>query len=54
LEDSLSAKVIIQSPEFIPASGSIPKSTPFTITIQKNIVEEVEVPAVIEENVENQ
>jgi beta-lactam-binding protein with PASTA domain len=54
LEDSLAAKVIIQSPEFIPASGSIPKSTPFTITIQKNIVEEVEVPAVIEENVENQ
>jgi len=40
LEDSTASSVIIQSPEFIPDSETIPKSTPFTITIQKNAVEE--------------
>ena len=36
LEDSLSARVIIQSPEYLSDSLTIPKSTPFSITIQKN------------------
>jgi beta-lactam-binding protein with PASTA domain len=36
LEDSLAARVIIQSPEYISDSLTIPKSTPFTITIQRN------------------
>lgn len=39
-EDSTASRVIIQSPEYIPNSETIPKSTPFTITIQKDAIEE--------------
>ena len=42
LEDSLAARVILQSPEFISDSLTIPKSTPFTITLRKNIEEIIE------------
>jgi beta-lactam-binding protein with PASTA domain len=42
LEDSLAARVILQSPEFISDSLTIPKSTPFTITLRKNIEEVIE------------
>lgn len=41
-EDSLAARVVTQSPEFILGMEPIPKSTPFTITIQKSAFEEVE------------